>query len=148
MGFTGVDIPTFDELQASVGDGGFISERLGRITDITLGVLETILILILGPVVAYVLLDLPTMPQDDGLIPGGIAEVVHVSRQLGTAVGGFLRGQLFRGADRGVMTSVGFWLVGLPFWLLIGMIASSQHHPLRRPMGRWDPRHTRGSRHP
>lgn len=126
VGLTGVDIPTFDELQASIGDDGFISERLGRITDITLGVLETILILILGPVVAfYVLLDLPTMRRKTmGLIPERHrAEVVHVSRQLGTAVGGFLRGQLFVALIVGVMTSVGFWLVGLPFWLLIGMIA-------------------------
>ena len=126
VGLTEVDIPTFDELQASISDDGFISERLGRITDITLGVLETILILILGPVVAfYVLLDLPTMRRKTmGLIPERHhAEVVHVSRQLGTAVGGFLRGQLFVALIVGVMTSVGFWLVGLPFWLLIGMIA-------------------------
>jgi predicted PurR-regulated permease PerM len=38
-------------------------------------------------------------------------------------VGGFLKGQLLVALIVGVMTSVGFWLVGLPFWLLIGMIA-------------------------
>jgi len=126
VGLTQVDLPSFDELQDSLGDGDFFTDRLGRITDITLGVLETLLLVILGPVVAfYVLLDLPTMRRKTlELIPERHrSEVVHVSRQLGTAVGGFLRGQLFVALIVGVMTSVGFWAVGLPFWLLIGMIA-------------------------
>lgn len=126
LGLTKVDLPRFDELQAQLGEGDFFSSRLSSITDITLGVLETLLLLILGPVVAfYVLLDLPTMRRKTmELVPERHrAEFAHVSRQLGTAVGGFLRGQLLVALIVGVMTSIGFWAVGLPFWLLIGMIA-------------------------
>ncbi len=126
VGLTKVDLPTFEELQARIGEGDFISSRLGRITDITLGVLEGLLLLILAPVVAfYALLDLPKIRRNvTGLIPERHqAEVAHVARQLGTAVGGFLRGQLLVALIVGVMTSVGFWIVGLPFWLVIGMIA-------------------------
>ena len=126
IGFSKVELPRFDELEAQINEGDFFSSRLARITDITLGVLETLLILILGPVVAfYLLLDLPTLRRKTmELIPDRHrAEVAHVSRQLGTAVGGFLRGQLLVALIVGVMTSVGFWAIGLPFWLLIGMIA-------------------------
>jgi len=126
VGLTKVDLPSFEELQARIGEGDFISSRLGKITDITLGVLEGLLLLILAPVVAfYVLLDLPKIKEKTmGLLPERHqAEVAHVARQLGTAVGGFLRGQLLVALIVGVMTSVGFWIVGLPFWLVIGMIA-------------------------
>ena len=50
-------------------------------------------------------------------------EVVHVMRNLGHAVGGFLRGQVLVAIIVGVLTSVGFFIIDLPFWLLIGMIA-------------------------
>jgi len=126
VGLTKVDLPSFEELQARIGEGDFISSRLGKITDITLGVLEGLLLLILAPVVAfYMLLDLPAIRDKSmGLLPERHrAEVAHVARQLGTAVGGFLRGQLLVALIVGVMTSVGFWLVGLPFWLVIGMVA-------------------------
>jgi predicted PurR-regulated permease PerM len=46
-----------------------------------------------------------------------------VANQLSHAVGGFLRGQLVVALIVGLMTSFGFWIIGLDFWLLIGMIA-------------------------
>jgi predicted PurR-regulated permease PerM len=123
-----VDLPGYDELRESISDNqdSFLEDRLGQITDFTLGVLETALLLILAPVVAfYVLLDLPTQRQNARqLIPQRYrAELAHLTHQLGTAVGGFLRGQLLVALIVGVMTSFGFWLIDLPFWLLIGMIA-------------------------
>jgi predicted PurR-regulated permease PerM len=51
------------------------------------------------------------------------AEVLHVSRKLGGAIGGFLRGQVLVAVIVGVMTSIGFRIIGLDFWLIIGMIA-------------------------
>jgi predicted PurR-regulated permease PerM len=81
---------------------------------------------LLAPVVAfYVLLDLPTVRRKTmELIPERHRpEASHVGRQLSTAVGGFLRGQVLVAIIVGVMTSVGFWAIDLPFWLLIGMIA-------------------------
>lgn len=123
-----IDLPSFDELQDRYadGDGGFLRGQMQRITRFTLGVLEVVFVFLLAPVVAfYLLLDLPTVRRKTlELVPERHrAEVIHVSRQLGTAVGGFLRGQLFVALIVGVLTSVGLWAIDLPFWLLIGMIA-------------------------
>ncbi len=128
VGLSAVDLPSYDELQESItsSQGDFFSDQLEEITDITLGVLESLFLLILAPVIAfYVLLDLPTLRRKTmELIPQEHrAEAAHVARQLGNAIGGFLRGQVLVAFIVGVMTSFGFWLVGLPFWLLIGMIA-------------------------
>jgi predicted PurR-regulated permease PerM len=51
------------------------------------------------------------------------SEIAHVGRQLGRAVGGFMRGQLLVALIVGTLTSFGLWLIDLPFWLLIGMIS-------------------------
>jgi predicted PurR-regulated permease PerM len=126
VGLNDLDLPDYGELQENLSDSGFFNDQLAEITDVTLGVLETLFLLILAPVIAfYVLLDLPTLRRKAmELIPmQHRAESAHVARQLGAAVGGFLRGQLLVALIVGVMTSFGFWLVGLPFWLLIGMIA-------------------------
>ena len=128
VGLSAVEVPSYEELQESIADtqGDFFSDQLAEITDITLSVLESLFLLILAPVVAfYVLLDLPTLRRKTvELIPQRYrAESAHLATQLGHAVGGFLRGQLLVAFIVGVMTSFGFWLVGLPFWLLIGMIA-------------------------
>jgi predicted PurR-regulated permease PerM len=45
-----------------------------------------------------------------------------VGREVNTAVGGFLRGQLLVALIVGVLLSFGYWLIDLPFWLLIGMV--------------------------
>jgi predicted PurR-regulated permease PerM len=50
-------------------------------------------------------------------------EVLVVGRRLNRAIGGFLRGQLFVALIVGVLCSVGLLIIGLRFWLLIGMIA-------------------------
>lgn len=126
LGLGDVDLPDFEQLQDDISENGLVRDNLKRITEVTLGVIETILLLTLAPVIAfYVLLDLPTMRRKTmELIPETKrSEIAFVGRELGTAVGGFLRGQLLVALIVGVMTSVGFWLVGLPFWLLIGMIA-------------------------
>ncbi|HZJ48941.1 MAG TPA: AI-2E family transporter, partial [Acidimicrobiia bacterium] len=49
-------------------------------------------------------------------------EVAYVGGRLNTAVGGFLRGQLFVAIIVGIMLSVGYRIIDLPFWLLVGMI--------------------------
>jgi predicted PurR-regulated permease PerM len=128
LGFGGLDLPDYDEIRDRIEENGgdFVNERLQEITDFTLGVLEALALFLLAPVIAfYVLLDLPSLRDKTmELIPDRHREeTAHVARQVGTAVGGFLRGQLFVAVIVGIMTSVGFWLVGLPFWLLIGMIA-------------------------
>lgn len=123
-----VDVPNYDELQedfdTATDAGGFLS--FDRISDLTLTVLEFILLLILAPVIAfYVLMDLPKLRNQavDLLPPEHQEEALFVSRDLGRAVGGYLRGQLLVALIVGIMTSFGFWLIDLDFWLLIGMIA-------------------------
>ncbi len=102
-----------------------LSVVLGRLGSLTSGVFEFILVFLLGPVVAfYLLIDLPNVQQRLlDLVPlGSRAEVAYVGRRLNTAVGGFLRGQLLVAVIVGVMLSLGYWIIDLPFWLLIGLV--------------------------
>ncbi len=125
-----VEVPDYqglrDRIDEAAEGGDFISNNLSRIGDVTLTILETLLLLIFAPVVAfYLLMDLPSLREKAvALVPVRLqGEVSYVSRELGSAVGGFIRGQVVVALIVGIMTSIGFRLIGLPFWLLIGMIA-------------------------
>jgi len=130
VGMENVVLWTYDDLQNFISDPGnqdqFISGALDRLGAVTAGLFEAVLLFLVAPVVAfYALIDLPRIGKESSdLIPADHrTEVVYVSRQLSTAVGGFLRGQLLVAVIVGGMTSFGFWLIDLDFWLLIGMIA-------------------------
>lgn len=130
FGFEDVDLWSYDELREFAQDpeaqDQILSVVWDRLGEVTTGLLETILVFFLAPVVAfYILVDLPRVRQEAiSLIPRPHkAEVLHVSRRLGGAIGGFLRGQVVVALIVGVMTSVGFRIIGLEFWLIIGMIA-------------------------
>lgn len=102
--------------------GGFGSGA-GRVLA---GVAEFVVIAILAPVLAfYMLLDAPRSRRMLlGLTPPRLRdEVAHVTSQVGTAVAGFVRGQLLVAIIVGVLSSVGLWALDLPFWLIIGMAA-------------------------
>jgi len=130
FGFSNVSLPSYDEVQEFIDDPdnqdrfiSAITERLGAVTS---GILEAILVFFIAPVIAfYVLIDLPRIRDEtEELIPAANREeVVHVGRNLGHAVGGFLRGQVLVAVIVGVLTSVGFAIIGLKFWLIIGMTA-------------------------
>jgi predicted PurR-regulated permease PerM len=103
-----------------------LSQQAGRITEIGFSVLEGLLVFILAPLLAlYILIDLPHLQRDAlNLVPESHREeFADLGSKIGRAVGGFFRGQLFVALTVGVMSSVGFWLIGLPFWLVIGAIA-------------------------
>jgi predicted PurR-regulated permease PerM len=129
LGFDQVEFWTYDDLVAYLNDPsnqetitGFL---FGWLRGVTAGVFEFILIVLLGPVLAfYLLIDLPNVQQRLlALVPErNRAETSHVGRDVNAAVGGFLRGQLFVAIIVGVLLSLGYWLIDLPFWLLIGMI--------------------------
>lgn len=130
LGFGSAELWSYEELQDYLNDpevqDRFFSAALDRLGQVTSGLLEAILVFLVAPVVAfYMLIDLPRVrEQVELLIPEAHRpEVVHVSRQLGTAVGGFLRGQVIVAIIVGLMTSIGFRLIDLKFWLIIGMIA-------------------------
>ncbi len=103
-----------------------VRDQLDRVAEVGVRVFHILLVVILTPIFAfYLLVDLPHLRQvADGLIPAGARpEVLVLARRMNAAVGGFFRGQLVVALIVGVMASVGLLVIGLPFWLLIGMLA-------------------------
>jgi predicted PurR-regulated permease PerM len=124
-----VSLPTGQEVSDWFSDPAnqdLIRSQLGTVADWTLNVFQAVLVALVAPVVAfYLLLDLPSVSERiRNLVPADWRdEAIHVFVQVSTAVGGFVRGQLVVAFIVGVMTSIGFWVIDLPFWLLIGMIS-------------------------
>jgi predicted PurR-regulated permease PerM len=90
------------------------------------GVAETFAVIVLTPVLAiYLLIDLNRFKRNSlELTPPAVHdEVAFVSREVGTALGSFVRGQLLVALFVGIASSIGMWAIDLPFWLLIGIIS-------------------------
>lgn len=90
------------------------------------GVTETIAIIGLAPVLAiYILIDLEKFKKNTlGLTPPKHQEeVTYVAGEVGTALGSFVRGQLLVAVIVGLLSSIGMWLIDLPFWLLVGILS-------------------------
>jgi predicted PurR-regulated permease PerM len=101
-------------------------EQLGRLTEFGSSLLEALLAFVLAPLIAlYLLIDLPNLSRSLlSLVPARHREeVVDVGGKVTRAVGGFFRGQLFVALIVGVLSSIGFRIIDLPFWLVIGAIA-------------------------
>lgn len=99
---------------------------IGRLTALGSSVLEVVFLFILGPLLAlYLLIDLPQLQRDVlNLVPASHrSEVADLGSKIGSTVGGFFRGQLFVALVVGLLSSLGFALIGLKFWLVIGAIA-------------------------
>lgn len=127
LGFEGSEAPSqqrCDEVTRDIRRS--ISGHLGDFTEIGRGLLETLLVFVLAPLLAlYVLIDLPQIKRDLlNLVPEpNRDEAQDLGVKIHSAFSGFLRGQLFVAFVVGVLSSLGFWLIGLPFWLVIGAIA-------------------------
>jgi len=89
-------------------------------------VLTVVGYLVLLPILAYYLL------RDwDGLRerlaelvpPGSRAQVLGFAAEYDRLLGRYLRGQLFLAACVGVIIGVGFWILGFPYALLLGLLA-------------------------
>ncbi len=90
------------------------------------GVAETIAVVGLAPVLAiYLLMDLDNFKQQSLELtpPRYRNEMAYVSREVGTALGSFVRGQLLVALIVGIASSIGMWAIDLPFWLIIGIVA-------------------------
>jgi predicted PurR-regulated permease PerM len=114
------------DLFSGFGPKGQISSFIGRITSIGVGVLHAALTIVLGIVIGfYLLMDLPKIRQGiRSTIPARRqAEVEQVGQKLSTAIGGYFRGQLLVAAFVGVASMFGLWLVGLPYWAPVGLVA-------------------------
>jgi predicted PurR-regulated permease PerM len=102
--------------------GGFIS----RIFSVTAGFLHALVVFILGALVGfYLLVDLPKVRRGAiALVPlGRRDEIRGVLEEMGRALGGYFRGQLLVAAFVGVASMAGLYVVGLPYWALVGAVA-------------------------
>lgn len=109
-----------ETVQQVIGNFGSIGGRLVR------GVAEGLAILILSPLLAlYMLIDLPRtkLLATELTPPRYREEMVFVTGQVATALGSFVRGQLLVAFIVGVASSIGLWILDIPFWLIIGIIA-------------------------
>nr|MBA3431996.1 AI-2E family transporter [Actinomycetota bacterium] len=124
---TGANAPSAAECLAVTDRiSGQLGDQAGRFAELGLSVLEGLIVFILAPLLAlYLLIDLPKLQANAlELIPESHRiEVAEVGSKVGRAVGGFFRGQLFVAFVVGIASALGFWIIGLPFWLVIGVIA-------------------------
>ena len=103
-----------------------ILEGIGRVGELARGVLEVAVVVLLAPVLAfYIMVDAHNLRRAaERMIPeADRAELVHLGRQIGRAVGGFIRGQLMVAIIVGVLSSMALRILDLPFWLIVGMVA-------------------------
>jgi predicted PurR-regulated permease PerM len=103
-----------------------IQSLLGQVGTFAKTGMQVLTVFVLGPVLAfYILMDLPAIRnRTRRLLPERMrSELVHVAAQVGRVVSGFVRGQLLVALIVGVLSSIGLRLLGVPFWLVIGMTA-------------------------
>lgn len=133
----GIDVPIGDTIDGSAlqdnleqafqgGTLPSIAGVLGGLSGLALGLLQVMIVFALGPVIAfYVLVSLPRLQHwvHRLIPPRHRAEAIEVGSKLHLVVGGFIRGQLLVALFVGIVTSIGLALLGLPFWLLVGVTA-------------------------
>lgn len=103
-----------------------VLDQAGRLTEIGSSIFHLLLVFIIGPLIAfYLLADLPHLRRDFlNFVPKTYrAELADLTGKIGGAVGGFFRGQLVVALFVGALSALGFFIIDLPFWLIIGAIA-------------------------
>jgi predicted PurR-regulated permease PerM len=121
-----LDAEQVREWMAAEDNRQTVTRYLTGLRSVTTSLLSGLIIFVIGPVMAfYLLVDLPRLNRGAmALIPPGRREEIRgLMDRVGQAVGGFFRGQLLVALFVGVASSIGLWLIGLPFWLLVGMVA-------------------------
>lgn len=102
---------------------------LGSLTGVgaaTASFLVVVALSLIGLVAAfYLLVDLPRLRRTTlALIPPyRREEVCEVGLEVAGTVGGFLRGQIIVAAFVGISTGAAMYLLGLPLWLFVGLVA-------------------------
>lgn len=121
-------IPTVDSIVNDEEGRSVIAAVLGGLSGFATGLLRLLLIALLGPVIAfYVLVDLPRLRRWTmrHIPPHHRAESAVVGRKLSGVIGGYLRGQLLVALFVGSAVSLGMWLIDLPYWLVVGIVAGT-----------------------
>jgi predicted PurR-regulated permease PerM len=111
------------ELTSGLREG--LTDQAGRISEIGFTVLEAVLVFVIAPLIAlYMLIDLPKLQRDllHLVPPDHRDETADLAGKVGRILGSFFRGQLFLAFVVGVLSAIGFWAVGLPFWLIVGVM--------------------------
>jgi predicted PurR-regulated permease PerM len=102
-----------------------VLDYLGSLLSLTRGVFHFVLVVILGPILAfYLLVDLPKIQRGVvSMVPERRrASFLSVMEKLGRAVGGFFRGQLLVSLFVGLASAIVLWAVGLPYWAIVGLV--------------------------
>lgn len=98
---------------------------LGKLLSFTQGLLHFALVVILGPILAfYLVVDLPKIRRGVvAMIPERRrAGFQLLGQRLGRVLGGFFRGQLLVALFVGVASTLALFVVGLPYWAVVGMV--------------------------
>lgn len=102
------------------------SRIAGNISGATINIVSGILNLVLAPVLAFFILkDLPVIKETIvNLVPEGRRlEVLDIIGKVNEVLSGFLKGQIIIASFVGVLATIWFWILGLKFPLLLGIIA-------------------------
>ena len=133
IGWVGIDIETVDlgSLKQSLTEnwkdvGSVISLLLTKISQSGLMLITWLVYLVLTPVVTFYLL----RDWDDfvekihALIPRqNVSLISRLTRECDAVLSEFLRGQLLVMLGQGIIYTIGLWVVGIEFALLIGLLA-------------------------
>jgi len=125
FGRVGVHLDTNALVRALQPGGGSGASFLGRITSFTSGLVHVAFVLVLGPLIAfYLLVDLPKIQRAaEAMIPASRrSEIRDLAGRIGVTLGGFFRGQLLVALVMGLTSMLGFYVVGLPFFALLGAL--------------------------
>ena len=109
---------------AAIQEGG--AEVLGHLVGTLAEVGGLLVDTLLGLVISfYLLLDGPTMRRRAlALIPAEHrSKALFLEDNAGRVLGGYLRGQLVMALSLGIAAGVGCWLLGLPYALVLGVLA-------------------------
>ncbi len=99
---------------------------LGGVRSFAFGVIHILITLVIGIILSiYILLDLPKIQQSvRSMLPEERRdEIIGLTEKIGSALGGFFRGQLLVALFVGVASAVGLTIVGIPFAAVVGLIA-------------------------
>ncbi|HEV8650302.1 MAG TPA: AI-2E family transporter [Actinomycetes bacterium] len=118
-----------DRVQAWLTQSGnqqAVTRYVTGLRTVTSSLLHGLVLFVIGPIMAfYLLVDLPRLRRGAlAMIPPHRRdELRDLFDRIGKAVGGFFRGQLLVALFVGVASSVALYLIHLPFWLLVGIVA-------------------------
>jgi predicted PurR-regulated permease PerM len=114
------------EVQPTAPGSSSVLAFLGDLVSLTRPILEVVLVLVVGPILAfYLMVDLPKIRTGlKTLVPvRRRREVEDVIRRIGQAIGSFFRGQFLVAIFVGLASAIGLWIVGLPYWALVGLVS-------------------------